>query len=686
MFDQDTKSLEFLMEAVEGNIATVYHGDDMAPRDFIEAIAGREYKNSSKLYKDGLYCVRNPLHAERNNYGDFIYKILVRNMKDFFHFDPTTFKTVYPDKASYTEIEAEAMQDTIPQDKIAAACEAIRKEYGGITDPPELARTIRRCNSVIEISKIMRMFISKTENEILKAHPELSKDDDSVMDYWPEEDYCERLSKKYPDLADVFEESMEIGNDEDMRDMLGTVVNRQFARYPKWKEKKGKTYTDYAVDSNEGSIDDSVYTGDYRAAIPFRAKPTGNSRFGRDEYMWSGVPKYLSWQLKQWIKKGLRTYDGRSVVDVLKSIASSRMSVSKNKTGFNWMNSSIIAHAFVVETNLAQLCSGITYSGGQDGRCLLIYDWNNIYVTAWAEHPKGVGRDKTRTKTLADERGVYNPIDYGSEDFSEYAYLKRRPPIKYADNGNAENEDVNWARRGDERRFNRRYFDSLPPEKQAIYGLYNSMVRCLSDGKTSQTMNVNPMAFVRSVYKRFDGLDNEKLVDIACGDFGFNRSRNSYPLNSFPNSSRVIDRGFEITKQMLSDWTPEYVTHDEEDSESPKVERKFVYGHDLYFGLRRALSKMENVLEGIGERAYDYGLTELCNACAIVVAADLLLRRAKQGAFKVVHGGLDAYKSHLMGKITAGKEKIAGRTKLTDKWLVGPVLDIAERVVDELFS
>ena len=104
------KDEKILTEATNGNMAFFYHGDDAAPDKFLQWIANGTYDNTSSFYGKGMYCVRNPLDAMMNGYGSnvpgtggqagYVYKIYVRNLKDFLHLDKLTFSRTFPEAAT----------------------------------------------------------------------------------------------------------------------------------------------------------------------------------------------------------------------------------------------------------------------------------------------------------------------------------------------------------------------------------------------------------------------------------------------------------------------------------------------------------------------------------------------------------------------------------------------------------
>ena len=92
--------MNYLTEANTGNLGFFYHGDKMSPSSFLHAISTGTYNNTASMYGKGLYCVRTPLDALLNGYGPYVYKIYVRNLKNFLHLDRSSFATTYPNEAA----------------------------------------------------------------------------------------------------------------------------------------------------------------------------------------------------------------------------------------------------------------------------------------------------------------------------------------------------------------------------------------------------------------------------------------------------------------------------------------------------------------------------------------------------------------------------------------------------------
>ena len=92
--------MNYLTEANAGNLGFFYHGDSMSPHKFLDAISNGTYNNTSSMYGKGLYCVRTPIDAFLNSYGPYIYKIYVRNLRNFLHLDRPSFSMTYPNEAA----------------------------------------------------------------------------------------------------------------------------------------------------------------------------------------------------------------------------------------------------------------------------------------------------------------------------------------------------------------------------------------------------------------------------------------------------------------------------------------------------------------------------------------------------------------------------------------------------------
>lgn len=92
--------VKLLTEANAGSLGFFYHGDDMPPEKFLKAISDGTYNNTSSMYGEGLYCVRSPLDSFLNGYGSYVYKLYVRNLRNFLHLDRSSFATTFPNEAA----------------------------------------------------------------------------------------------------------------------------------------------------------------------------------------------------------------------------------------------------------------------------------------------------------------------------------------------------------------------------------------------------------------------------------------------------------------------------------------------------------------------------------------------------------------------------------------------------------
>lgn len=87
--------LEFLTETVVDKRGFFYHGDKMPPKKFVKAITTGTYENTSSMYGKGLYCVRHIADACKNDYGPYIYRLYVRGLDNFLHFDEMPYRSVF---------------------------------------------------------------------------------------------------------------------------------------------------------------------------------------------------------------------------------------------------------------------------------------------------------------------------------------------------------------------------------------------------------------------------------------------------------------------------------------------------------------------------------------------------------------------------------------------------------------
>lgn len=95
--DDDFNRLSFISEAVIDKRGFMYHGDRMAPEEFVKTVATGKYNNTSSMYGEGLYCVRSLGDALENavKYGRYIYKIYVRNLDRFLHLDQAAYDSAH---------------------------------------------------------------------------------------------------------------------------------------------------------------------------------------------------------------------------------------------------------------------------------------------------------------------------------------------------------------------------------------------------------------------------------------------------------------------------------------------------------------------------------------------------------------------------------------------------------------
>lgn len=77
--------------------ALLYHGDRMAPEAFCHAIATGTYRNRSRRYDTGLYCVRQPERVMQNGYGIYLYELYCRGLDKFFCTKIQDYKLMHPE-------------------------------------------------------------------------------------------------------------------------------------------------------------------------------------------------------------------------------------------------------------------------------------------------------------------------------------------------------------------------------------------------------------------------------------------------------------------------------------------------------------------------------------------------------------------------------------------------------------
>jgi hypothetical protein len=96
-------------EEVYGNIATVYHRSKTPPDKFKEILEKNEWKSgigAGNMYGPGLYTVFTKSSNNRG-YGEYLYKMHVKGIKNFFIFLPEVYNKVWGTNKSYDEMIAE---------------------------------------------------------------------------------------------------------------------------------------------------------------------------------------------------------------------------------------------------------------------------------------------------------------------------------------------------------------------------------------------------------------------------------------------------------------------------------------------------------------------------------------------------------------------------------------------------
>ena len=96
-------------EEVYGNIATVYHRSKTPPDKFKEILEKNEWKSgigAGNMYGPGLYTVFTKSSNSRG-YGEYLYKMHVKGIKNFFIFLPEVYNKVWGTNKSYDEMIAE---------------------------------------------------------------------------------------------------------------------------------------------------------------------------------------------------------------------------------------------------------------------------------------------------------------------------------------------------------------------------------------------------------------------------------------------------------------------------------------------------------------------------------------------------------------------------------------------------
>ena len=95
-----------LNEEIYGNIATVYHRSKTNSRDFKRIFEKRQWKSGSgagNLYGFGLYTVFT-LSDNSKSYGNYLYKLHVKGIKNFYIFLPDIYNKVWGTNKTYEEI------------------------------------------------------------------------------------------------------------------------------------------------------------------------------------------------------------------------------------------------------------------------------------------------------------------------------------------------------------------------------------------------------------------------------------------------------------------------------------------------------------------------------------------------------------------------------------------------------
>lgn len=96
-------------EEIYGNLATVYHRSSSRPEDMVKWLEKGEWKSGAgagNLYGPGLYTVFS-LSSNNSTYGNFLYKIHVKGIKNFFIFLPEVYNKVFGTGFDYDQIIAE---------------------------------------------------------------------------------------------------------------------------------------------------------------------------------------------------------------------------------------------------------------------------------------------------------------------------------------------------------------------------------------------------------------------------------------------------------------------------------------------------------------------------------------------------------------------------------------------------
>ena len=98
-----------LNEEIYGNIGTVYHRSKSTPENIAKWLEKNEWKSGAgagNLYGPGLYTVFTK-SSNSKGYGDYLYKIHIKGIKNFFIFLPEVYNKVWGTNKSYDEMIAE---------------------------------------------------------------------------------------------------------------------------------------------------------------------------------------------------------------------------------------------------------------------------------------------------------------------------------------------------------------------------------------------------------------------------------------------------------------------------------------------------------------------------------------------------------------------------------------------------
>ena len=98
-----------LNEEIYGNIGTVYHRSRSTPENIQKWLEKNEWMSGAgagNLYGPGLYTVFTK-SSNSKGYGDYLYKIHIKGIKNFFIFLPEVYNKVWGTNKSYDEMIAE---------------------------------------------------------------------------------------------------------------------------------------------------------------------------------------------------------------------------------------------------------------------------------------------------------------------------------------------------------------------------------------------------------------------------------------------------------------------------------------------------------------------------------------------------------------------------------------------------